>query len=112
MALFLGASSTFVLFTVWLIDVMMQDILKTRLLKRLFEYGTTLGQQPALLCLDSNTTVHASLVLSQALTSKNRVDLGSYFTKDNPECTFSSAAQWDKISTGAGVARPDWQGLT
>ena len=42
-----------------------------RLLKRLFEYGTTLGQQPVLLCLDSNTTVHASLVLSQALTNKN-----------------------------------------
>lgn len=78
-----------------------------RLLKRLFEYGTTLGQQPVLLCLDSNTTVHASLVLSQALTSKNWIDLGSYFTKDNPECTFSSAAQWDKISTGAGVTRPD-----
>ena len=78
-----------------------------RLLKRLFEYGTKLGQQPVLLCLDSNTTVHASLVLGQALASKNWIDFGSYFTTNNPECTFSSAAQWDKISTGAGVTRPD-----
>ena len=46
------------------------------------------------------------LVLSQALASKQWIDRGSYFTHSNSEYTFSSSANWDKLSGGKGVARP------
>ena len=78
-----------------------------RLLTQLFNYATSLGQMPVLLCLDSNTTLQNSLALNQALASKQWTDLGAFFSRDNPEPTFSSSTKWDKFSPGKGVTRPD-----
>jgi exonuclease III len=78
-----------------------------RLLSQLLNYGMSLGQEPVILCLDSSTTIQASLVLNQAIASKHWIDLGAYFTKDSPEFTFSSDPAWDKISGGKGITRPD-----
>ena len=78
-----------------------------RLLTQLFNYGASLGQQPVILCMDSNTTIQSSLTLNQALASKQWTDLGAFFTKNSPEFTFSSSPNWDKISSAKGVTRPD-----
>lgn len=52
-----------------------------RLLARLFEHGASLGQHPVILCLNANTTLQASVVLSQALASQQWIDLGAYLRK-------------------------------
>lgn len=77
-----------------------------RLLKELFCHTAMYGQQPVVICLDANTTMQRSLVLSQALATGQWIDVGAAFANP-PEPTYASTASWDKISTGKGITRPD-----
>ena len=77
-----------------------------RLLQRPFCHATELGDQPVLLCMDANTTVESSLVLTQSLASQKWVDLGAHFAQGEPEYTYGASANWDKFSKGIGVTRP------
>ncbi len=68
-----------------------------RLLQRPFCHATELGDQPVLLCMDANTTVESSLVLTQSLASQKWVDLGAHFAQGEPEYTYGASANWDKF---------------
>ena len=88
-----------------------QGVIRTnrnRFLERVFAHASGLGQQPVLLCMDANSTIHASHCLSLAVTSGKWIDLGSYFTNNNPEPTFGTSKKWDKISWSKHVTRPDY----
>ena len=67
-----------------------------------------LGSQPIYLCMDANASEDSSPVLAQALLSRSWFDVARQFSQGSPESTFCSKQNWDRVSSGPGVTRPDF----
>ena len=83
---------------------------RNRYLERVLSDAAQIGQQPTIICTDANTKVESSHALTIAIRSGRWTDLGSHFTDNKPEQTFSSSNDWDQFSW-TNASRPDyvWQ---
>ena len=82
------------------------QVRRGRSMARALEDCSAIGEQPVLICCDSNMS--RSEVMKEAILSGKWVDLGARFaTEGGPEPTFGSSKEWDRVSRGVGVTRPD-----
>ena len=77
---------------------------KERLLSKVFAHAASLGDQPVLICSDTNSSTANSAALKSALASGKWYDLGDYFTNHEPATTFCAKEPWDE----AQATRPDF----
>jgi len=73
---------------------------------RMLEDCARVGEQPVILCLDTN--MRKSGVLEAAIQSGRYIDVAEKFAgKDGPEPTYCQDKKWDKEARGEGKTRPD-----
>ena len=77
-----------------------------RLIELVFQHCNSLGPQPVLLCMDCNTSPEKSLQFQKSLATNQWFDVAECFQNTNP--TFCANPNWDKITPGPGVSRPDY----
>ena len=77
---------------------------KERLLSKVLAQAASLGDQPVLICSDTNCTVENSAALKSALASSKWYDLGDYFSNHKPANTFCAKEPWDESQ----ATRPDY----
>ena len=80
---------------------------RNRYLERVLSDAAQIGQQPTIICTDANTKVESCHALTIAIRSGRWTDLGSHFTDNKPEPTFSSSKDWDQFSW-TSASRPDY----
>ena len=78
------------------------------LLQSLFEYASSLGNQPVLICMDANTTIDKSTTLQRALTTGRWHDVAAAMSEGSPPPTFCASASWNKLDYEVGATRPDY----
>ena len=82
------------------------NVIKERNNARMLEDVARLGEQPVVLCLDTNQ--HESAVLDEAIQSGRYIDVAKKLAgREGPDPTWSQDLKWDKISRGSGKTRPD-----
>eukprot|EP00959_Pyramimonas_sp_CCMP1952_P247958 5183397-Pyramimonas_sp.AAC.1 len=75
-----------------------------RLFRFAFEDAEALGDQPVVMCVDSNTTVAQTSTLSAALATGRWHDVGAMY---GAQPTYGLDPKWDKYSAGNHITRPD-----
>lgn len=80
---------------------------KERILTLAFEDAATVGEQPFILCTDSNLGSETSRVIEEA-EKHGWVDLGKRFAEaEGPEMTYGKDPKWNKQDRGKNITRPD-----
>ena len=80
---------------------------KYRYLEKVLSHATGLGDQPVLICMDANSSIQASHCLTLATNSGKWIDLGAHYTNNQPGPTFGASKDWDRVTWGPNVSRPD-----
>eukprot|EP00959_Pyramimonas_sp_CCMP1952_P153125 3203181-Pyramimonas_sp.AAC.1 len=79
-----------------------------RYLDKAFEGCVAVGDQPVLLCADTNLA-STSVVIQDTVATGRCIDLGRRFaTEDGMEPTYCGQTGWDKVTWGRYVSRPDY----
>ena len=82
------------------------ELLKERNNARMFEDAAEVGEQPVILCIDSNQKT--SEVINAAIRSGRYVDVAQkYADQDGPEPTYCNDPKWDKKTRKEGATTPD-----
>ena len=75
-------------------------------MKRAFDDLARLGNQPCVLCVDTNMSEN-NAYLKAVVATGDWIDVAYTFSEGKPAPTYSSDPCWDKREQGRGITRPD-----